>query len=53
LSLFWFGLVGAGFFIGIRMISEWYPAKQLFLDEPKGSMAEIMPDGSVQLIEIH
>ncbi len=24
-----------------------------FLDEPKGTMAEIMPDGTVQLIEVH
>lgn len=27
------GFVGAGFVIGIRMISEWYPAKQLGLAE--------------------
>ena len=25
----------------------------LFLDEPKGTMAEVMPDGTVQLIEVH
>ena len=25
----------------------------MFLDEPKGTMAEIMPDGTVQLIEVH
>ncbi len=25
----------------------------VFLDEPKGAMAEVMPDGSVQLIEVH
>lgn len=25
----------------------------MFLDEPKGAMAEIMPDGTVQLIEVH
>lgn len=25
----------------------------LFLDEPKGAMAEIMPDGTVQLIDVH
>lgn len=25
----------------------------MFLDEPQGTMAEIMPDGSVQLIEVH
>lgn len=30
---FLLGFVGAGFVIGIRMISEWYPAKQLGLAE--------------------
>ncbi|WP_198263738.1 MFS transporter [sulfur-oxidizing endosymbiont of Gigantopelta aegis] len=25
----------------------------LFLDEPKGSMAEVMPDGTVQIIDVH
>ena len=25
----------------------------MFLDEPKGTMAEVMPDGTVQLIEVH
>ena len=25
----------------------------MFLDEPKGAMAEIMPDGTVQLIDVH
>lgn len=25
----------------------------LFLDEPKGAMAEILPDGTVQMIEVH
>ncbi len=33
LSRFLIGFVGAGFVIGIRMISEWYPAKQLGLAE--------------------
>ena len=33
LSRFLLGFVGAGFVIGIRMISEWYPAKQLGLAE--------------------
>ena len=33
LSRFMLGFVGAGFVIGIRMISEWYPAKQLGLAE--------------------
>ncbi len=33
LSRFLMGFVGAGFVIGIRMISEWYPAKQLGLAE--------------------
>lgn len=30
---FMLGFVGAGFVIGIRMISEWYPAKQVGLAE--------------------
>ena len=25
----------------------------LFLDEPKSQMAEVMPDGTVQLIDVH
>lgn len=25
----------------------------LFLDEPQGTMAEVLPDGTVQLIEVH
>ena len=25
----------------------------LFLDEPKGAMAEVMPDGTVQMIDVH
>ena len=25
----------------------------LYLDEPKGAMAEIMPDGTVQMIDVH
>lgn len=33
LSRFLMGFVGAGFVIGIRMISEWYPAKQVGLAE--------------------
>ncbi|MCP4791512.1 MAG: MFS transporter [Gammaproteobacteria bacterium] len=33
LARFMLGFVGAGFVIGIRMISEWYPAKQLGLAE--------------------
>ncbi|MBL1353611.1 MAG: MFS transporter [Zetaproteobacteria bacterium] len=33
LTRFLLGFVGAGFVIGIRMISEWYPAKQLGLAE--------------------
>ena len=33
LARFMMGFVGAGFVIGIRMISEWYPAKQLGLAE--------------------
>ncbi len=33
LTRFLLGFVGAGFVIGIRMISEWYPAKQVGLAE--------------------
>ncbi len=33
LARFLIGFVGAGFVIGIRMISEWYPARQLGLAE--------------------
>ncbi len=33
LARFLIGFAGAGFVIGIRMISEWYPAKQLGLAE--------------------
>lgn len=33
IARFLLGFVGAGFVIGIRMISEWYPAKQLGLAE--------------------
>ena len=33
LARFLMGFVGAGFVIGIRMISEWYPARQLGLAE--------------------
>lgn len=33
LAKFLMGFVGAGFVIGIRMISEWYPARQLGLAE--------------------
>lgn len=33
LARFLLGFVGAGFVIGIRMISEWYPAKRLGLAE--------------------
>ncbi|PCJ47067.1 MAG: MFS transporter [Moraxellaceae bacterium] len=33
LARFLMGFVGAGFVIGIRLISEWYPAKQLGLAE--------------------
>ena len=33
LARFMMGFVGAGFVIGIRLISEWYPAKQLGLAE--------------------
>ena len=33
LARFLLGFVGAGFVIGIRMISEWYPARQLGLAE--------------------
>jgi NNP family nitrate/nitrite transporter-like MFS transporter len=25
----------------------------LLLDEPKGAMAEVLPDGTVQMIDIH
>jgi NNP family nitrate/nitrite transporter-like MFS transporter len=25
----------------------------LFLDEPKKTMAEVMPDGTVQMIDVH
>jgi len=28
-------------------------AVALFLDEPAGQMAEVMPDGTVQMIEVH
>jgi NNP family nitrate/nitrite transporter-like MFS transporter len=24
-----------------------------FMDEPKGQMAEILPDGTVQMIDVH
>lgn len=33
LARFMLGFVGAGFVIGIRMISEWFPAKQVGLAE--------------------
>jgi len=33
LARFLMGFVGAGFVVGIRLISEWYPAKQLGLAE--------------------
>ncbi|VAW56828.1 Nitrate/nitrite transporter, partial [hydrothermal vent metagenome] len=25
----------------------------MFLDEPRGAMAEVMPDGTVQMIDVH
>ena len=28
-------------------------AVALFLEEPKGQMAEVMPDGTVQMIDVH
>ena len=41
------------FFITIACSIALAAVAALFLDEPKGTMAEIMPDGTVQLIEVH
>ncbi len=41
------------FFLTIAGGIAFAMACAMFLDEPKGAMAEIMPDGTVQLIEVH
>ncbi|MBL1275248.1 MAG: MFS transporter [Ectothiorhodospiraceae bacterium] len=43
----------SAFFITIACCIALAAVASLFLDEPKGTMAEIMPDGTVQLIEVH
>jgi NNP family nitrate/nitrite transporter-like MFS transporter len=41
------------FFLSIAGAISFSVVCTLFLDEPKGAMAEVMPDGTVQLIEMH
>jgi len=41
------------FFMTIAVGIALAAAASMFLDEPSSSMAEIMPDGTVQLIEVH
>jgi MFS transporter, NNP family, nitrate/nitrite transporter len=41
------------FFLTIAVGIAIAAVASLFLDEPKGAMAEVMPDGTVQLIEVH
>ncbi len=41
------------FFIVIAAAVALAAAVAMFLDEPSGTMAEVMPDGSVQLIDVH
>ncbi len=41
------------FFLTIAIGVALAALASLFLDEPKGAMAEVMPDGSVQMIDVH
>ncbi|OUR89176.1 MFS transporter [Gammaproteobacteria bacterium 42_54_T18] len=41
------------FFMTIAVGIAFAAAASMFLDEPSSTMAEIMPDGTVQLIEVH
>lgn len=41
------------FFITIACSIAFAALASLYLDEPKGAMAEIMPDGTVQMIDVH
>jgi len=41
------------FFITIAAGIAFAAVSSLFLDEPKGAIAEIMPDGTVQMIDVH
>lgn len=43
----------SSFFIAIAIGLAFSVCCTLFLDEPKSSMAEVMPDGTVQLIKVH
>ena len=43
----------SAFFVTIAAGIVVAAAAALFLDEPKGAMAEVMPDGTVQMIEVH
>ncbi len=41
------------FFVTIAGGIAFATVAAMFLNEPKGAMAEIMPDGTVQMIEVH
>ena len=41
------------FFLTIAGAIAFAAAAAMFLDEPKGAMAEILPDGTVQMIDVH
>jgi len=41
------------FFITISCSIAFAAFASMFLDEPKGSMAEVLPDGTVQMIDVH
>ncbi|VAW61235.1 Nitrate/nitrite transporter, partial [hydrothermal vent metagenome] len=49
-----FSFVGPSeFFFAIAVGIVIATIASLFLDEPKGNMAEVMPDGTVQIIDVH
>jgi len=43
----------SAFFLSIAAGIAFAIVCAMFLNEPKGAMAEIMPDGTVQLTEVH
>lgn len=49
-----FSLVPASvFFMVIAVGILFAAASAVFLDEPQSTLAEVMPDGTIQLIEVH
>jgi len=48
-----YGNISAVFFLTIAGGIAFAFVCSVFLDEPSGKMAEVMPDGTIQLIEVH